>query len=83
MNAQQLPARSADLPSRIVVAHEYDRAAPQLRIKLTKAATKDGNYGWELSYEGDQDDADAVLARIKVLDAELRTATAPAPDKGA
>lgn len=65
---------STDLAQRIVVAHEYDRAEPKLRIKLTKAATKDGNYGWEVSYEGD--DIDTVLHEIATSDEKLRGMTA-------
>lgn len=69
--------QTTDLATRIVVAHEYDRAEPKLRVKLAKAATKEGSYGWDIGYEGDA--VEGVLAEIKRVDAELRVATAPRP----
>lgn len=67
---------TAESITRVIHEHEYDRAEPKLRVKLTKASTKDGQYGWDISYEGD--DITSVLAEIETADKRLRAMTGAA-----
>lgn len=60
-------------PATQVIEHRHTTARDNdVKVKVTKAATKEGSYGWEITYEGGS--TAGVIAAILDADKRLREA---------